>query len=169
MFVHIHFSTSTSPDEVVLMRHGESLWNRERRFISWVDSPLTDRGVEEARAAGLAIADDGIKFDIVYTSMLKRAIKTAWTVLEASDQCPVPVSPDWRLNERFVGCLIGHTMESATELYGQDRMKDWRSTADIPPAPLDPSSPYNPALDPKYDFLDRNLLPSSECLLDVRA
>lgn len=149
------------------MRHGESEWNRERRFISWVDSPLTDQGVDEARAAGAVVR--GMVFDLVYTSTLKRAIKTAWTVLEASDQCQVPVWPHWELNERFVGCLIGHTMESATAIYGQEKVRAWRVTADVPPDPLEPSSPYNPALDRKYDYLDRSLIPSTECLLDVKA
>uniref|UniRef100_A0A6U2IZN2 Phosphoglycerate mutase n=1 Tax=Hemiselmis andersenii TaxID=464988 RepID=A0A6U2IZN2_HEMAN len=155
--------------QVVLMRHGESEWNKERRFISWVDSPLTPNGVKEAVAAGVAVGEAGMVFDAVYTSFLSRAVKTAFVVLEESRQCHVPITPRWRLNERFVGCLVGHTMDSAMDMYGPDLMRDWRATADIPPDPIDPSSPHNPASEERYASLEGCTVPTTECLLDVKA
>ncbi len=112
----------------MLIRHGESQWNKERRFVSWVDVPLTDKGCREAQAAGRAISEAGFKIDAMYTSFLKRAIKTAWHVLEECDSCHVHVHTRWQLNERFVGCLIGHTMDSALQEFGTERVRTWRTT-----------------------------------------
>ena len=119
--------------KVVLLRHGESVWNRENRFTGWTDVDLSQKGVEEARAGGKLLADGGYRFDLAYTSVLKRAIRTLWLGLEALDQMWLPVEKTWRLNERHYGALQGLDKAQTVERHGDAQVKIWRRSYDIPP------------------------------------
>jgi 2,3-bisphosphoglycerate-dependent phosphoglycerate mutase len=155
--------------KIVLLRHGESVWNRENRFTGWADVGLTPQGLEEARQAGLLLEEARFAFDVAFTSVLKRAIKTLWTVLEEMDRMWIPVHHSWRLNERHYGALQGlNTAETAAK-FGDAQVKIWRRAYDTPPPPLDDDDPRIEADDPRYADIDRRAFPRTECLKDTVA
>jgi len=152
---------------LVLLRHGESTWNKENRFTGWTDVDLSDRGREEAKAAGRLLKEGGYTFDLAYTSVLKRAIRTLWTALDELDLLWIPVTKDWRLNERHYGALQGLNKAETAAKHGDAQIKIWRRSYDIPPPPLDPGDERDPARDPKYRGLDRKRLPLTESLKET--
>jgi 2,3-bisphosphoglycerate-dependent phosphoglycerate mutase len=154
---------------LVILRHGESTWNQENLFTGWHDVPLSARGEQEAGAAGVTLADAGLWFDVVHTSLLTRATQTAERALAALGQPWLPVQRSWRLNERHYGALQGLDKRATTEQYGPEQTYQWRRSYDVPPPPVDPSSPEHPANDPRYRLLAPDVLPSTECLEDVVA
>lgn len=149
---------------LVLTRHGESEWNLQNRFTGWVDVDLSPNGVKEAIAAGEKIKAAGFQFDQAYTSVLKRAIRTLWYVLEKTDQCYVPVTRSWRLNERHYGALQGLNKDETREKHGADQVKIWRRSYDIPPPPLDEESFLAQTKDPRYSSLKPEEFPRAEAL-----
>ena len=155
------------PATLVLVRHGESEWNKANIFTGWVDVELSDAGREEAARAGELLKEADIKFDVAYTSVLKRAIKTCWACLEGTDQMWIPVVRSWRLNERMYGGLQGLNKTQTVEKHGMDQVMVWRRSYDTPPPPIDESSEYWPGNDPKYANVDKKDLPKSECLKDT--
>ncbi len=155
--------------KIVFMRHGESVWNRENRFTGWVDVDLTDKGVAEAREAGRILKDAGFKFDLTYTSVLKRAIRTLWNTLDEMDLMWVPTVHDWRLNERHYGALQGLDKAETAAKYGDAQVLVWRRSYDTPPMALDPSDPRAAYDDPRYAGLSREQIPLTECLKDTVA
>ena len=155
--------------KLVLLRHGESAWNKENRFTGWTDVPLSEKGVEEARAAGRLLKKEGYAFDLAYTSLLKRAVKTLWLTLEELDQMWIPVHNSWRLNERHYGGLQGLNKAETAKKYGDDQVRIWRRSYDIPPPPLAPDDPRHPGKDPRYASLAPGELPLTECLKDTVA
>lgn len=128
---------------LVIVRHGESAWNQENRFCGWFDADLSEKGVEEARRGALAIKEAGLKFDVCYTSVLKRAVKTLWTIMEGTDQMWLPVIRTWRLNERHYGGLTGLNKAETAEKHGEEQVKIWRRSFDIPPPPMDADHAYH--------------------------
>lgn len=154
---------------LVLLRHGESAWNRENRFTGWHDVPLTDTGREEARRAGELMRAEALTFDVVHTSLLRRAIETVNIALDVMDQHWIPVKRHWRLNERHYGALQGLNKKETSERYGPDQVFAWRRSYDVPPPPLDPGDERHPRFDPRYAGLAPDLLPATECLKDVVA
>ena len=154
---------------LVLLRHGESTWNRETRFTGWADVDLTERGVAEARRAGQQLEEQGLLFDIAYTSVLKRAIRTLWIVLDELDQMWIPVHRSWRLNERHYGALQGLNKAETAHKYGDQQVLEWRRSYDTPPPPLDSSDERFPGSDPRYADLDSRDIPCTECLKDTIA
>lgn len=154
---------------LILMRHGQSVWNLENLFTGWVDVELTEQGRAEARAGGAALAEAGLLADVVHTSLQQRAIQTANLALDESGRCWIPVRRHWRLNERHYGGLTGLDKKETADRYGEDQVKIWRRSYDIPPPPLGLDSPYHPARDPRYAGLAPDLLPLTECLKDVVA
>ncbi|MFO0908585.1 MAG: 2,3-diphosphoglycerate-dependent phosphoglycerate mutase [Isosphaeraceae bacterium] len=155
--------------KLVLIRHGESDWNRENRFTGWTDVDLSDKGREEAREAGKLLRAEGYRFDIAYVSVLKRAIRTLWIVLDEMDLMWLPVRHDWRLNERHYGALQGLNKSETAAKFGEDQVKIWRRSYDIPPPPLEPSDERYPGHDPRYASLTKDELPLTECLKDTVA
>ena len=155
--------------KVVLLRHGESLWNQENRFTGWTDIDLSKRGREEALAAGQVLKQDGYVFDIAYTSVLKRAIRTCWIVLDELDLMWIPVVRDWRLNERHYGALQGLDKAETAAKHGEAQLKIWRRSYDIPPPPLSPDDSRHPGRDPRYANLKPGQLPLSESLANTVA
>ncbi|MGQ9689073.1 MAG: 2,3-diphosphoglycerate-dependent phosphoglycerate mutase [Desulfobaccales bacterium] len=155
--------------KLVLLRHGESVWNKENRFTGWIDVGLSDKGVEEAKEAGQVLLKEGFVFDVAFTSVLKRAIKTLWLVLEEMDLMWIPVHHSWRLNERHYGALQSLNKTETVEKHGMEQVKIWRRSYDVPPPPLTPDSPYYPARDPRYAGVPKDELPLTECLKDVVA
>lgn len=153
--------------KLVLLRHGESLWNRENRFTGWTDVDLTDHGREEARRAGRLLAEGGYDFDVAYTSVLKRAIKTLWLALEEMDRMWIPIHGSWRLNERHYGALQGLNKAETAQKYGEDQVLVWRRSYDTPPPALAADDPRHPARDPRYAALAPAELPRTECLKDT--
>jgi 2,3-bisphosphoglycerate-dependent phosphoglycerate mutase len=149
---------------LVLLRHGESVWNRDNRFTGWVDVDLSDYGVEEAREAGQILKSNGYNFDVAFTSYLKRAIKTCWLVLEEMDLMWIPVFKTWRLNEKHYGMLQGMNKKEMAAKYGEEQVLIWRRSYDIPPAPLDENDKRHPRFDPKYKSLTPEELPATEAL-----
>jgi 2,3-bisphosphoglycerate-dependent phosphoglycerate mutase len=154
---------------LVLLRHGESIWNKENRFTGWVDVGLSDKGVEEAVEAGRVLAREGYIFDVAYTSVLKRAVKTLWLTLEEMDLMWIPVHNSWRLNERHYGTLQGLNKAKMVERYGMEQVRIWRRSYDVPPPSLSLDDPYYPGRDPRYGDLSPQELPLCECLKDVVA
>ncbi len=152
---------------LVLLRHGESLWNQENRFTGWTDVDLSPRGVAEAREAGRLLREGGYRFDLAYTSVLKRAIKTLGLVLDELDLLWIPVVKDWRLNERHYGALQGLNKSETAARHGEAQVKIWRRSYDTPPPPLDPDDPRHPARDPRYASLRPEELPLTESLKDT--
>ena len=150
--------------KIVLLRHGESQWNKENRFTGWVDVDLSEKGIEEAKKAGETLKKEGFVFDVAYTSVLKRAIHTLWNVLDVMDLTWIPVYRSWRLNERHYGALAGLDKSETAAKHGEDQVKIWRRSFDIPPPPLDPSDPRFPSKDPRYADLDPRVLPATESL-----
>jgi 2,3-bisphosphoglycerate-dependent phosphoglycerate mutase len=155
--------------KVVLLRHGESIWNMENRFTGWADVDLTQRGAEEAKRAGASLKDSGFVFDLAYTSVLKRAIRTLWFTLEAMDLMWIPVHNSWRLNERHYGALQGLNKAETAAKFGDEQVLLWRRSYDVPPPPLTPDDPRFPRSDPRYAGLADSELPLSECLKDTVA
>lgn len=154
---------------VVLLRHGESTWNRENRFTGWTDVDLSEQGLAEARAAGTALLDRGLTFDVAYTSVLKRAIRTLWIALDVMDLMWLPVYRSWRLNERHYGALQGLNKAETAAQFGDAQVKIWRRSYDVPPPPLDEHDQRFPGKDRRYTGLDKNDLPHTECLKDTVA
>lgn len=152
---------------LVILRHGQSAWNRENLFTGWHDVELTDQGIAEAIAAGVTMADAGLRFDTSHTSLQTRAVVTHNLSLEAMDQVWLPVARSWRLNERHYGALQGLDKKATTELHGAEQVHAWRRGYDTPPPPVDPASPEHPRNDPRYSHLPPDVLPASECLRDV--
>jgi 2,3-bisphosphoglycerate-dependent phosphoglycerate mutase len=154
---------------VVLLRHGESTWNRENRFTGWTDVDLSERGREEALEAGRLLKEGGYTFDLAYTSVLKRAIRTLWTTLDVMDLMWIPVAKDWRLNERHYGALQGLNKAETAAKHGEAQVKIWRRSYDIPPPPLSPDDPRHPGRDPRYRALGPAELPLTESLKETVA
>jgi 2,3-bisphosphoglycerate-dependent phosphoglycerate mutase len=152
---------------LVLLRHGESTWNKENRFTGWTDVDLSPKGVEEASAAGRQMLADGYLFDVAYTSVLKRAIRTLWLALDAMDLMWIPVYKSWRLNERHYGALQGLNKLETVEKHGEQQVKIWRRSYDIRPPALDPDDPRAPTRDPRYASLKPSEIPLTECLKDT--
>ena len=150
--------------KLVLLRHGESTWNKENRFTGWTDVDLSDKGREEAAAAGRLLRDEGFIFDIAYTSVLKRAIRTCWMALDELDLLWIPVERHWRLNERHYGALQGLNKAETAAKHGDAQIKIWRRSYDIPPPPLDAADPRHPSHDPRYATLAPGDIPSTEAL-----
>jgi 2,3-bisphosphoglycerate-dependent phosphoglycerate mutase len=155
--------------KIVLLRHGESTWNKENRFTGWTDVGLSDKGVEEALESGRTLLKEGYVFDIAYTSVLKRAIKTLWLVLEEMDLMWTPVYHSWRLNERHYGALQGLNKAEMAERHGAEQVKIWRRSYDIPPPALTQDDPRYSGNDPRYAALRPEEIPLTECLKDTVA
>jgi 2,3-bisphosphoglycerate-dependent phosphoglycerate mutase len=155
--------------KLVLIRHGESTWNKDNRFTGWTDVDLSEKGVEEATAGGRALRDEGYVFDVAYTSVLKRAIKTLWIALEQMDQMWIPVHNTWRLNERHYGALQGLNKAETAAKHGMEQTNIWRRSYDVPPPALTPDDPRHPSRDPRYAGLSPADLPLTECLKDTVA
>ena len=150
--------------QLVLLRHGQSQWNLENRFTGWVDVDLTEQGRDEARRAGQLLADEGFRFDVAYTSVLQRAIKTLWLALEVMEQPWVEVIRHWRLNERHYGGLQGLDKAEMAARHGDEQVHVWRRSYDTPPPPMDADDPGHPRFDPRYAALDARVLPGTESL-----
>lgn len=153
--------------KVVLLRHGESTWNRENRFTGWTDVDLSEKGLGEARKAGQVLKEQGFAFDVAYTSVLKRAIRTLWNALDEMDLMWIPIHHSWRLNERHYGALQGLNKAETAAQYGDDQVKIWRRSYDIPPPALTSDDPRYPGSDPRYQNLDAQDIPLTECLKDT--
>jgi 2,3-bisphosphoglycerate-dependent phosphoglycerate mutase len=152
--------------KLVLLRHGESDWNRENRFTGWTDVDLSQKGVEEARAAGRLLKSGGYAFDLAFTSVLKRAIRTLWLALDELDRMWVPEVKDWRLNERHYGALQGLDKSEMAARFGAQQVLAWRRSYDTPPPALEPDDPRSEARDPRYAGI---AVPRTECLKDTVA
>ena len=150
--------------KLVLLRHGESLWNKENRFTGWTDVGLSEKGIEEAKKAAQLLKQENFEFDIVYTSVLQRAIKTMWLVLEGTDQVWLPVVRAWQLNERHYGSLQGLNKTETAEKYGAEQVHIWRRSFSTPPAPLKKTDERHPLHDRRYKHLKKSELPSTESL-----
>lgn len=155
--------------KLVLLRHGESTWNKENRFTGWTDVDLSEKGVQEAKTAGLLLKQNGFIFDVAYTSLLKRAIKTLWIVLEDMELMWIPVNLSWRLNERHYGALQGLNKAETAAKFGGQQVLLWRRSYDVRPPALDKSDNRYPGNDPRYKRLPEKYLPLTECLRDVVA
>ncbi len=153
--------------KIVLLRHGESAWNRENRFTGWTDVDLTEKGVGEAYRAGELMKKENFAFDKAYTSYLKRAVKTLNGVLDAMDQDWIPVEKDWRLNEKHYGQLQGLNKAETAAKYGDEQVKIWRRSFDVAPQPLTEDDPRNPRFEARYDSVPDNMLPRTESLKDT--
>ncbi|RMD98550.1 MAG: 2,3-diphosphoglycerate-dependent phosphoglycerate mutase [Deltaproteobacteria bacterium] len=154
---------------LVLLRHGESEWNRQNRFTGWTDVDLTERGIEEARRAARLLAAEGFDFDVTHTSLLKRAIRTLWIVLDGMDRMWLPVNLSWRLNERHYGALQGLDKGETARKFGEEQVLVWRRSYAVPPPPLEREDPRHPCHDLRYRDLRREELPDTEALEDVVA
>ena len=155
--------------KLVLMRHGESQWNLENRFTGWTDVDLTDLGREQARQAGLLLKKEGYSFDVAFTSVLKRAIRTLWIALDAMDAMYTPVGNTWRLNERHYGALQGLNKAETAAKFGDEQVLVWRRAYAIAPDALDKDDPRHPRFDPRYARVPAGELPATECLKDTVA
>lgn len=150
--------------KLVLLRHGQSQWNLENRFTGWVDVDITEQGAHEAQTAGRLMRDEGLVFDVAHTSVLKRAIRTCWTALDAMDQLWVPTHKSWRLNERHYGALQGLDKAETTAKHGEAQVKIWRRSYDVPPPAMETADPGHPVHDRRYGTLDPAALPGTESL-----
>jgi 2,3-bisphosphoglycerate-dependent phosphoglycerate mutase len=155
--------------QLVLVRHGESVWNKENLFTGWTDVDLSDRGREEAREAGRVLKEHGVTFDVAFTSVLKRAIRTLWLLLDEMDLMWLPVHRDWRLNERHYGALQGLNKAETTMKFGEAQVKLWRRSYDIRPPALEDQDPRHPRHDARYRELNQEEIPATECLKDTLA
>jgi len=155
--------------KLVLLRHGESVWNKENLFTGWTDVGLSEKGLQEAVEGGRQLRKDGFVFDVAYTSVLKRAIKTLWLALEQMDQMYIPIHNTWRLNERHYGALQGLNKAQTAEKYGEAQVKIWRRSYDIQPPALTADDDRYPGKDPRYTGLTAAELPLTECLKDTVA
>ena len=155
--------------KLVLIRHGESTWNLENRFTGWTDVDLTPTGVAQAKSAGQLLKAEGYEFDIAFTSVLKRAIRTLWHTLDEMDRTWLPVVKDWRLNERHYGALQGLNKAETAKQYGDEQVLIWRRSYDTPPPALEPTDPRSERGDPRYARLQPGEVPLTECLKDTVA
>jgi 2,3-bisphosphoglycerate-dependent phosphoglycerate mutase len=155
--------------KLVLLRHGESIWNKENLFTGWTDVDLSDQGMLEAKQAGEMLKAEGYSFDVAFTSVLKRAIRTLWIALDELDLMWIPVNHSWRLNERHYGALQGLNKAQTAAKFGDEQVLIWRRSYDVPPPPLDESDPRYPGNDPRYRELSRSELTLTECLKDTVA
>jgi 2,3-bisphosphoglycerate-dependent phosphoglycerate mutase len=155
--------------KLVLVRHGESDWNKQNRFTGWTDVDLSEKGAAEAKEGGEVLKAQGYTFDIAFTSVLKRAIRTLWIVLDQMDLMWIPVQNSWRLNERHYGALQGLNKSETAAEFGEDKVKIWRRSYDIPPPPLEKSDPRYPGHEARYKGLNQSELPLTECLKDTVA
>jgi 2,3-bisphosphoglycerate-dependent phosphoglycerate mutase len=155
--------------KLVLIRHGESTWNKKNRFTGWTDVELSDKGRQEALEGGRVLKAEGYTFDVAYTSVLRRAIHTLWTVLDEMELAWIPVYRSWRLNERHYGALQGLNKAETAAKFGEDQVKIWRRSYDIPPPALTPDDQRYPGHDPRYRGLTAEELPLTECLKDTVA
>jgi 2,3-bisphosphoglycerate-dependent phosphoglycerate mutase len=153
--------------KLVLVRHGESDWNQENRFTGWTDVDLSEKGRQEAREGGQVLKAKGYTFDVAYTSVLKRAIRTLWMVLDETDLMWIPVHRSWRLNERHYGALQGLNKSETAAEFGEEQVKIWRRSYDIRPPALEPADERYPGHDPRYKDLTSQELPLTECLKDT--
>ncbi len=153
--------------KLALLRHGESKWNNENRFTGWADIDLTEKGIEDAKNAGKLFKKEGLTFDVVYTSMLKRAIHTLWNVLDEMDLAWVPVYRSWRLNEKSYGDLQGLNKAETARKYGDDQVLRWRRSFDVRPPELDITDERHPVNELKYSTIEKSLLPATESLKDT--
>lgn len=153
--------------QLVLLRHGESVWNRENRFTGWTDVDLTPKGAAEAGDAARLLSAEGFTFDVAYTSVLKRAIRTLWIVMDAMDLMWIPVIRNWRLNERHYGALQGLNKAETAARHGEEQVHVWRRSYDIPPPPLEPGDERHPGRDPRYRDLAPEEIPCTESLKDT--
>jgi len=158
-----------STGKLVLLRHGQSIWNLENLFTGWIDVDLSPQGVEEAKESGRLLKAEGIAFDIAFTSVLKRAIRTLWIALDEMDMMWLPVERTWRLNERHYGALQGLDKAQTVQKHGAEQVKIWRRSYDIPPPPLDSANPQHPRFDRRYAAVPPAELPASESLKDTLA
>ncbi|MCB1023718.1 MAG: 2,3-diphosphoglycerate-dependent phosphoglycerate mutase [Acidobacteria bacterium] len=155
--------------KLVLIRHGESTWNKENRFTGWKDVDLSEKGREEAKAAGQLLKTEGFEFDLAYCSVLKRAIRTLNSILDEMDTMWLPVIKNWRLNERHYGSLQGLNKAETAQEYGDEQVHIWRRSYDIPPPAMEPEDERNPRNDRRYDNLSDSEIPLTECLKDTVA
>ena len=155
--------------KLVLVRHGESTWNKENRFTGWTDVDLSEKGRQEAKEGGVVLKAEGYSFDMAYTSVLKRAIRTLWTILDEMDLMWIPVERSWRLNERHYGALQGLNKAETAAKFGEAQVKIWRRSYDIQPPALEPDDERFPGRDPRYAGLSPADLPFTECLKDTVA
>jgi 2,3-bisphosphoglycerate-dependent phosphoglycerate mutase len=155
--------------KLVLIRHGESTWNLENRFTGWTDVDLTPTGIAQAVSAGKLLKAEGYDFDLCYTSVLKRATRTLWHVLDEMDRTWLPVAHSWRLNERHYGALQGLNKAETAKKYGDAQVLAWRRSYDVPPPPLDPGDPRSERADVRYAKLPPEQIPLTECLKDTVA
>ncbi len=155
--------------KIVLLRHGESVWNKENRFTGWTDVDLSEKGVEEARESARLIREAGLDFDLAFCSVLKRAIRTLWIVLDQLDRMWIPQELSWRLNERHYGALQGLNKSEMAQKFGEDQILIWRRSYDVPPPALEKSDPRHAGNDPRYRGLRAEDLPLTECLKDTVA
>ncbi len=161
--------TTDAPYQVVLLRHGESTWNKENRFTGWTDVDLSETGVREAHEGGRLLRDAGFRFDLAYTSVLRRAIRTLWIALDELDLMYIPIENSWRLNERHYGALQGLNKAETAAKFGEQQVKIWRRSYDVPPPALDASDDRFPGRDPRYAGLPDADLPRCESLKDTVA
>ncbi len=155
--------------KLVLLRHGESIWNKENRFTGWTDVDLSEKGIQEAKSAGQTLKKENFVFDVAYTSVLKRAIRTLWITLDEMDLMWIPVQLSWRLNERHYGALQGLNKSEMAEKYGEEQVLIWRRSYDIPPPALSKDDERYPGFDPRYKELKENEIPLTESLKDTVA
>lgn len=153
--------------KVVLLRHGESAWNKENRFTGWTDVDLTEKGIQEAQEGARLLKEAGLTFDLAFTSVLKRAIRTLWIVLDQMDLMWIPVRRSWRLNERHYGALQGLNKAETAEKFGEAQVKIWRRSYDTRPPDLELDDPRHPRFDPRYKEIGPIFLPRAECLKDT--
>jgi len=153
--------------QLILLRHGESVWNRENVFTGWTDVDLSEQGMVEARQAGKRLLADGLRFDVAFTSVLKRAIRTLWIVLDEMDLMWIPVERSWRLNERHYGALQGLNKAEMAQRYGDEQVHIWRRSYAVRPPALAADDPRHPRFDPRYAGLDPSELPATESLADT--
>ncbi|MBU4478697.1 MAG: 2,3-diphosphoglycerate-dependent phosphoglycerate mutase [Candidatus Omnitrophica bacterium] len=157
------------PIKIVLLRHGESTWNKENRFTGWTDVDLSEKGIQEAHQAGKLLKEEGYTFDVAFTSVLKRAIRTLWITLDEMDLMWIPVHRSWRLNERHYGSLQGLNKAETAAKYGDEQVLLWRRSYDVPPPALEKDDPRYPGIDPRYQDMKEKDIPVTECLKDTVA
>jgi len=155
--------------KIVLLRHGESAWNKENLFTGWTDVDLSEKGHDEAHEAGRILKEQGYTFDLAFTSMLKRAVRTLWIALDEMDLMWIPILNDWRLNERHYGALQGFNKAQTAEKYGEAQVKLWRRSYDVQPPALDEADPRYPGHEQRYKDLPKSRVPLTECLKDTVA